>query len=190
MPTRGAASASDGRRCCRRRRTRACARTSPPKDWRIVRRSARAWIGCVRSDSRLTTGTDDTAAIRSSFECSNTRAAIAEWYQARVRVTSSTVSRTSRPTSSPRIVTGCPPSCTTAISVELRVRADGFSKSNAAPWPASTFGTRSIGTSARSSTVESSSALRSSISRKCRVTRTPPRAHRPGSRRPRRSRRH
>ena len=51
---------------------------------------------------------------------------MAAWYWASVRATSSALSRVSMPTSSPRMVTGWPPSWKTAISDELRVRADGF----------------------------------------------------------------
>ena len=49
-----------------------------------------------------------------------------------------------------RMVTGWPPSCTTAISIELRVRAEGFSNTRAMPRPASTGS--SCGRWARSST--------------------------------------
>ena len=53
---------------------------------------------------------------------------------------SSADSRVSKPTSSSRTVTGWPPSCAVAISIEMRVRADGFSNSRTPPLPSSTCG--------------------------------------------------
>ena len=87
-----------------------------PNSSRIVSRSASAWHGCARSERRLTIGTSTAAAMRSSTPWSNTRAATIVWYAARVRATSSAVSRTSMLISSGRIVTGWPPRPTTAIS--------------------------------------------------------------------------
>jgi hypothetical protein len=49
-----------------------------------------------------------------------------EWKQARVRATSSTLSRVPMPDLVLLDVDGVPPSWTVAISIELRVRALGF----------------------------------------------------------------
>src|SRR5579884_620455 len=81
---------------------------------------------------------------------------------------SSAVSRLSIPTSGPLIVTGWPPSWTTAISVAFLVRADGFSNRRATPRPSSRRG--GSARSARLSTSSSSAGLRSSTSRKCLAT--------------------
>ena len=57
---------------------------SAPKTWRSVSRSARAWHGWARSESRLTTGTGTPAAsrasvIRARVPCSMTRAHTTAW---------------------------------------------------------------------------------------------------------------
>ena len=72
------------------------------------------------------TGMPTTARIRSRTLWSSTLAATAQWYWANVLATSSALSLVSIPTSSPRIVTGWPPSWKTASSEELRVLAEGF----------------------------------------------------------------
>ena len=53
-----------GRRCCRRRPTPRCGPPGCPQRWRRVSRSASAWQGWARSESRLTMGTSSTAAMR------------------------------------------------------------------------------------------------------------------------------
>ena len=124
------------RRCCRRRRTRGGGLRASPKCSRSVRRSASAWHGCARSDSRLTTGTSTTAAIRSSVAWSNTRAAITAAHSRRAcgRRPRPTRARRGRPPRAGRRSGGRRAS-TTAISIEMRVRADGFSNSSATPVP-------------------------------------------------------
>ena len=134
-------------------------------------------------------GTGDAAAMRSSFACSNTarrdrRRGSRRACGRRPR----RVSRTSRPTSSPRIVTGWPPSCTTAISVELRVRATASRSTRATPWPASTL-RRASAARRRSSTVGELVRREVVDLEEVRVMRRPPRAPCRGWRRPRRSRR-
>ena len=162
----------------------------PPQWARNVIRSAMACRGWLRSDRRLTTGTLDTATMRSSTPWSRTRAPMAAWYWARVRTTSSALSRESMPTSSPRIVTGCPPSWKTAISDELRVRADGFWNNRATPRPARTRGgfssrARSSTRASRPAGTRGSPAARSSTSRMCLVMPMLPPGRGPGCRRPR-----
>ena len=158
-PTSAAPRPASGPRCWRRRRRRRCGRRARPSASRMVSRSARAWHGWPSSDSRLTTGsTDAAAAMRSSVGVVEHPGADDARGSRRGcgRCPRRSPARRGRPRRP-----GCRPggrrAATTAISVELRVRADGFSKSSATPWPASS---RRVGSARRRSSTAASSSAR------------------------------
>jgi hypothetical protein len=102
----------------------------------IVRRSARHWHGCSKSERAFTTGTEAAEASTSSRSCSKVRSTIAWTYLDRTRPVSSIVSPRPSWRSAEDSGTGCPPVEATAISKETRVRVEGFSKIIATERPA------------------------------------------------------
>ena len=106
-----------------------------PKSSRSVSRSASAWHGCARSDSRFTTGTSTARGHALEQRRGRRRAPrSACTYPASVRATSSA---RLAPVDADLLARGCGSggrrASTTAISIEIRVRADGFSNSAATP---------------------------------------------------------
>ena len=103
---------------------------------RTVKRSARHWQGCSKSESALTTGTEDAAASNSSRSCSNVRRTTTSTYRESTRPVSSIVSPRPSWSSAVDSATGCAPAEAAATSNETRVRVDGFSKTmaTALPW--------------------------------------------------------
>ena len=100
-----------------------------------MNRSASAWHGCSKSDSELTTGTEDADASSSSRSCSNVRNTMASTYRLSTRPVSSMVSPRPSWRSVEEITNGCAPSSATPTSNDTLVRVDGFSKTSATERP-------------------------------------------------------
>src|SRR5262245_43500258 len=150
------------------------ARKSTPRS-HSVKKSARAWHGCSKSESPLMTGTLAWRASPVIVACEFTRAMMPSTHRERLRATSGTDSRVPSPISRPTRWTARPPSWMMPTSKVTRVRSEAFSKISAKVLPASSDSRRSalrrcFRSAARANNSSAASRVRSAADRKCRTS--------------------
>src|SRR5262245_43089876 len=150
------------------------ARKSTPRS-HSVKKSARAWHGCSKSDSPLMTGTLAWRASPVIVACEFTRAMMPSTHRERLRATSGTDSRVPSPISRPTRWTARPPSWMMPTSKVTRVRSEALSKISAKVLPASGDSRRPafrrcFRSAARANSSSAASRVKSAADRKCRTS--------------------